>query len=224
MPNCEAANPHPTTRSPTTLSGLEPYRCLTPPSTNICERITVVDRIIQDQQDNIANQCVSGPPVSLPVTPRRHSPSRRSVPKPIQTQCVFQPIYAYQSMLAMPQGGTEGGKCPNWRTCPRRCRANRRGHRSLVAGLERSDRGAHSADRPMKIKDPTTKTHKDPIGLRRNSYVCIHMYHEHFYIYVFYVSHRLLRTREPRVCAYTFACVMCCVCMTVILFLFCERW
>ena len=156
MPNCEAAHPHPTTRSPTTLSGLEPYRGLTPPSTNICERITVVDMIIQDQQDNIANQCVSGPPVSLPVTPRRHSPS----------------------MPAMPQGGTEGGKCPNWRTCPRRCRANRRGHRSLVAGLERSDRGAHSADRPMKIKDPTTKTHKDLIGLRRNSYVCLHMYHD----------------------------------------------
>ena len=52
------------------------------------------------------------------------------------------------------------------------------------------------------------KTRKDLIGLRRNSYVCIHMYHEHFYIYVFYVSHRLLRTREPRVCAYTFAYVM----------------
>ena len=91
--------------------------------------------------------------------------------------------------------------------------------------LKHGDRGAFCADRQMKMRGPTIpKTRKDPIGLRRNSYVCIHMYHEHFYIYVFYVSHRLLRTREPRVCAYTFACVLCCVCMTVILFLFCRRW
>ena len=45
------------------------------------------------------------------------------------------------------------------------------------------------------------------------------MYHEHYYIYEINVSHRLLRTCKPRVCAYMLAYVLCCTYVTVWSFL-----
>ena len=49
------------------------------------------------------------------------------------------------------------------------------------------------------------------------------MYHEHYYIYDIFVSHRLLRTHEPRVTAlHLYVCAV--LYLRDCIFLFYERW